>query len=347
MHRAPTGFIFRKGKTMKIKRMGCTGLRVSEICVGTMTFGYQVDEPTAFAILDTAWQGGVNFIDTADIYPIPPDPKYAGATETIIGNWFQAHPGRRHETVLASKCFFKMTDAPNDGGLSRRHIMDAVEASLRRLQTDFLDLYQVHSFDANTPLDETLRALDDLVHSGKVRYVGCSNYRAYQVAKALWTSDRLGIARYDCVQPRYNLLYREIESELLPLCQDEGVGVISYNPLAGGFLTGKHKREAGPESGTRFALGASGELYRRRYWQDAQFDAVDRFKDFFEKRGKPLPQVAVAWVLAQPAITSAIVGATKPEQMAASLPAADIQLDAEEMAFLNSLWYDLPRPQEG
>ena len=331
---------------MKIKRMGRTGLRVSEICLGTMTFGYQCDQPTSFAILDYAWQASVNFIDTADVYPLPPDPKTAGATETIIGNWFQAHPGRRHETILATKCYFKMTDAPNDAGCSRRHIMDAVEASLRRLQTDFIDLYQVHSFDVNTPLDETLHALDDLVRSGKVRYVGCSNYRAYQLAKALWTSDKLGIARYDCIQPRYNLLFREIENEVLPLCQEEGVGVITYNPLAGGFLSGKHRREAGPEPGSRFTLGASGDLYRRRYWQDAQFEAVDRFKAFFEKRGKPLVQVAVAWVLAQPAITSAIIGATKPEQLAGSLPAADMQLDAEEMAFLDSLWYDLPRTPE-
>jgi len=331
---------------MKIKRMGRTGLQVSEICLGTMTFGQQCDQATSFAILDTAWNAGVNFVDTADVYPVPPDFKTAGDTEVIIGNWFKAHPERRHETILATKCFFPMTGAANDGGASRRHIMDAIDASLRRLQTDFIDLYQLHSFDPNTPLDETLRALDDLVHSGKVRYVGCSNYRAYQLAKALWTSDKLGIARYDCVQPRYNLLYREYESDLLPLCQEENVGVIAYNPLAGGFLTGKHRREAGPEAGTRFALGASGDLYRRRYWQDAQFDAVDRYKAFFEKRGKSLVQVAVAWVLAQPVVTSAIVGATKPEQLADSLLAVNMQLDAEEMDFLDSLWYDLPRPRD-
>ncbi|MFN8375333.1 MAG: aldo/keto reductase [Anaerolineae bacterium] len=331
---------------MKLKRMGRTGLHVSEICLGTMTFGSQCDQPTSFAILDTAWEAGVNFIDTADVYPIPADLKTAGATETIIGNWYQAHPGRRHETVLATKCYFKMGTAPHDGGASRRHIMDAVDASLRRLQTDFIDLYQLHAFDANTPLDETLRALDDLLRSGKVRYIGCSNYRAYQLAKALWTSDKLGLARYDCLQPRYNLLYREIESEVLPLCREEGVGVIAYNPMAGGFLTGKHRREAGPETGTRFALGASGDLYRRRYWQDAQFEAVERYKAFFEPRGKSLPQVAVAWVLAQPAVTSAIVGATKPEQLAQSLPAVDLQLDAEELAFINELWYDLPRSQD-
>lgn len=331
---------------MKIKRMGRTGLRVSEVCLGTMTFGHQCDEATSFAILDYAWNAGVNFIDTADVYPIPVDSKTSGNTEIIIGNWLKAHPGRRHETVLATKCHFPMTSAPNDGGGSRRHIMDAIDASLRRLQTDFIDLYQMHSFDPNTPLDETLRALDDLVHSGKVRYIGCSNYRGYQLAKALWTSDKLGISRYDCVQPRYNLLFREYEAELLPLCREENVGVIGYNPLAGGFLTGKHKREAAPETGTRFSLGASGDLYRRRYWQDAQFDTVDRYKAFFEPRGKSLVQVAVAWVLAQPVVTSAIVGATKAEQLADSLLAVDLKLDAEEMAFLDTLWFDLPRPKD-
>jgi aryl-alcohol dehydrogenase-like predicted oxidoreductase len=236
-----------------------------------------------------------------------------------------------------------MSSAPNDQGLSRRHILDAIDASLRRLQTDFIDLYQVHFFDANTPLDETLHALDDLVRTGKVRYIGCSNYLAYQLAKALWISDKLGIARYDCVQPRYNLLFREFENELLPFCQQEGVGVIAYNPLAGGFLTGKHRRESAPEAGGRFTLGESGKLYRDRYWQDAQFDAVERMRDFFKNRNKSLTQVAVAWVLAQPVITSAIVGASKPEQLDGSLPAVDMTLDADEMRFLNGLWYDLPR----
>lgn len=328
---------------MKIKQMGRTGLRVSEICLGTMTFGHQCDEPTSFAILDRAWQGGVNFIDTADVYPIPVDRATVGATETIIGNWFKAHPGRRHEAILATKCYFQMGSGPNDQGLSRRHIMDAIDASLRRLQNDFIDLYQVHFYDSATPQDETLRALDDLVRSGKVRYIGCSNFQAYQLAKALWVSDKLGIARYDCVQPRYNLLFRHIDDELLPLCQEEGLGVIPYNPLAGGMLTGKHQRESGPQAGGRFALGNTGELYRSRYWREATFEAVDRMKEFVDGRGKAMPTVAVAWVLAQPAITSAIVGASKPEQLADSLAATETLLDDEEMQFLNGLWYDLPR----
>ena len=328
---------------MKIRKLGRTGLKVSEVCLGTMTFGNQCDQPTSFAILDRAWEAGVNFIDTADVYPLGGTVQMTGTTETIIGNWFAAHPGRRHETILATKCNGQMSTAPNDVGLSRRHIFDAIEASLRRLQTDFIDLYQVHMYDASTPQDETLRALDDLVRSGKVRYIGCSNHRASQLAKALWISDKYNLARYDCIQPRYNLLFREFEGDLLPFCQQEGVGVIVYNPLAGGFLSGKHQREAAPEAGGRFTLGQAGEMYRARYWQQAQFDAVDRLKAFFADRGKPLIQVALAWVLAQPPVTSAIVGATRATQLDDSLPGVDLTLDADELAFINGLWFDLPR----
>lgn len=330
---------------MKIKRMGRTGLKVSEICLGTMTFGKQCDEPTSFSILDQAWDGGINFIDTADVYPFAADLSEVGATETIIGNWFERHPGRRHETVLATKVNGQMSSAVNDVGLSRRHIMDGIEASLRRLKTDFIDLYQVHFYDATTPLDETLRALDDVLHSGKVRYIGCSNYRAYQFAKALWTSDKLGISRYDCIQSRYNVLFREWENELFPLCQEEGAGIIVYNPLAGGLLTGKHQ-PGEPEAGTRFSYGDKNALYRRRYWQDAQFEAVNELKQYFAARSKSVTQVAVAWVLAQPAVTSAIVGASKPEQLAESLRAVDLTLDAEETAYLDNIWYELPRARD-
>jgi aryl-alcohol dehydrogenase (NADP+) len=326
--------------------MGRTGLKVTEICLGTMTFGNQCDQPTSFRILDCAWEMGINFIDTADAYPLGGTLQTVGATETIIGNWLGANPGRRHETILATKCNGQMSVRPNDQGLSRRHIFDAIDASLRRLQTDFIDLYQVHYIDPDTPQDETLRAMDDLVKSGKVRYIGCSNHRASQLAKALWISDKLGIARYDCIQPRYNLLFREFEGDLLPFCQQEGVGVIVYNPLAGGFLSGKHRQEVGPEAGGRFTLGQAGQTYQARYWQQAQFEAVDRLKAFFKDRGKPLIQVALAWVLAQSAVTSAIVGATRPEQLSESLPGADLPLDAEEMAFINAIWFDLPRSSD-
>lgn len=331
---------------MKIKKLGRTGLKVSEVCLGTMTFGYQCDENTSFQILDRAHEGGINFIDTADVYPLPPQLSTVGRTEEIIGNWFKANPGRRHETILATKCNGKMGPGVNDQGLSRRHIMDAIEGSLKRLKTDFIDLYQVHFFDSDTPLDETLRALDDLVRTGKVRYIGCSNYQAYQLAKALWVSDKLSISRYDSIQPRYNLLFREFENELFPLCQSENVGVIVYNPLAGGFLTGKHERGNVPEEMGRFKLGDSGKLYQARYWQDAQFDQVDLMKEFFRGRNRSLTQVSLAWVLSHSYVTAAIVGASKPQQLDESLPGADVILDEDEMAFLNQLWYNLPRVQD-
>jgi aryl-alcohol dehydrogenase-like predicted oxidoreductase len=326
---------------MKIRRMGHTGLKVSEICLGTMTFGHQCDEPTSFAIMDKAAEHGVNFLDTADVYPVPPSPDTAGATEKIVGKWLHKH---RDRFVLATKCRMRVGDGPNDEGLSRRHIMKAVEDSLKRLRTDYIDLHQPHAPDPETPLEETLRALDDLVRQGKVRYLGCSNYPAWLVALSLGISARLGLARYDCVQPRYNLLYREIEAELLPLCRDQGLGVIAYNPLAGGFLSGRYQAQDAPPPGTRFALGGkTGQLYRERYWQQAQFEVVERLHQFMQPRRKSLVQVAVAWVLAQPGITAAIVGASKPEQLDDSLAAVRLTLDAEELDACNQAWYSLPR----
>jgi aryl-alcohol dehydrogenase-like predicted oxidoreductase len=325
---------------MKLRRLGRTGLKVSEICLGTMTFGHQCDEKTSFAIMDKAADKGVFFLDTADVYPVPPSPETAGRTEDIVGKWLE---GKRDRFVLATKCRMRVGHGPNDEGLSRRHILKAVEDSLRRLRTDYIDLYQPHSADPETPLDETLRALDDLVRQGKVRYLGCSNFAAWQVALSLGISDRHGWARFDCVQPRYNLLYREIESELLPLCRDQGVGVIAYNPLAGGFLTGKYRELGPPPPGTRFALGKTGDLYRQRYWQEAQLMAVRQLQQYFQPRGKSLTQVAVAWVLTQPGITSAIVGASKPEQLDDSLAAVNLTLEPEEMEVCNLAWFSLPR----
>src|SRR5271166_964481 len=231
---------------MQQKRMGRTGLKVTEICLGTMTFAGQSDELTSYRILDVAAERGVTFIDTADAYPIPPDPETAGKTEEVIGRWLAAPSGRRQQFVLATKCRIRVGRGANDQGLSRRHILAACEASLLRLRTDYIDLYQAHLPDPETPIDETLRAFDDLVRSGKVRYVGCSNFPAWQLALALGTSALHGLARYDCLQPRYNVLYRDIETELLPLCRDQGIGVIVYNPLAGGFLRGKHRGDAPP-----------------------------------------------------------------------------------------------------
>jgi aryl-alcohol dehydrogenase-like predicted oxidoreductase len=325
---------------VKLRHLGRTGLKVSEICLGTMTFGHQCDEETSFAILNKAAEQGVFFIDTADVYPVPPSPETAGRTEEIVGKWLE---GKRDQYVLATKCRMRVGHGANDEGLSRRHVLKAAEDSLRRLRTDFIDLYQAHSPDPFTPLEETIRAFDDLVRQGKVRYVGSSNHPAWQVALGLGISARQGLARFDCVQPRYNLLYREIETELLPLCRDQGLGVIPYNPLAGGFLSGKY-RSPEPVPGTRFTLGKTGDLYRERYWQQAQFEAVDQLRRFFEPRGKSLVQVAIAWVLAQPGITSAIVGASRPEQLAESLGAANLSLDAAEIEACNLAWYSLPRP---
>src|SRR6266849_3438450 len=234
---------------MRHVRLGGTGLRVSQLCLGTMTFGLQCDEPTSIAILDRAAAGGITFLDTSDAYPIGGNLGTAGRTEAIIGRWLE---GRRHDFVVATKCFGAMSARPWDQGLSRKHILDAIEGSLRRLGTDYVDLYQLHHPDPSTPMDETLRALDDVVRAGKARYVGCSNYFAYQIARALGRSEHLGLTRFDCVQPRYNLLFRQVERELFPLCAEEGLGVIAYNPIAGGLLSGKHHREAGPMPGTRF-----------------------------------------------------------------------------------------------
>jgi 1-deoxyxylulose-5-phosphate synthase len=325
---------------MKIRRMGETGLKVTEICLGTMTFGYQCDEATSFAILNKAAERGVNFIDTADVYPVPPSPETAGRTEEIVGKWLE---GRREQFVVATKCRLRTGRGPNDEGLSRKNIMRSIEGSLRRLRTDYVDLYQAHMPDPETPLEETLRAFDDLVHQGKVRYIGCSNFLAWQVALGLGISARLGVARFDCVQPRYNLLYREAESELLPLCRDQGLGVIAYNPLAGGFLSGRYRSLENLHPGTRFALGQTGEIYRERYWQQAQLEAVERLRRFLEPRKRSMVQIAVAWVLAQPGVTSAIVGASKPEQLDESLASVAVVLDQEELGVCNDAWYSLPR----
>jgi 1-deoxyxylulose-5-phosphate synthase len=329
---------------MKMKPFGRTGLKVSEICLGTMTFGGQADEATSFAILDRAAEAGVNFIDTADAYPIPPTFEMIGRTEEIIGRWLK---GKRDDFVLATKCRSRTGPRPWDEGLSRKHILRAAEESLRRLQTEYIDLYQAHAPDPETPIDETLHAFDDLVRAGKVRYVGCSNYPAWQLCKALWTSDRLHLARFDSVQPRYNLLFRQIEAELLPLCRSEGVGVIAYNPLAGGFLTGKYQKGAEAGTGTRFdVLQGRMSLYHDRYWQEAQFEAVEALKRFFAPRQKPLAQVALAWVLQQSGVTAAIVGASRPDQLDGTLPAVDLTLDAEELAACDDAWYSLPRPRD-
>jgi aryl-alcohol dehydrogenase (NADP+) len=312
------------------------------ITLGTMTFGLQCDEATSFAILDRAIEGGVDFLDTADVYPLGGGLERVGTTEEIIGRWM-ASRGTREQILLATKCRAPMAAEPNSGGLSRYHIQRAVEASLRRLGTDVIDLYQTHFYDLHTPIDETLRALDDLVHQGKVRYVGCSNYPAWRLAEALSASERLGLARYETVQPRYNLLYREIETELLPLARSAKVGVLVYNPIAGGMLSGKYVPDQSPEEGTRFTLGGAGVVYQKRYWDQLQLEAVAGLAERAREHGHSLASVAVAWVLAQQGITSAIVGASRPEQLEATLAGAELKLDEDLERACDEVWWRLPR----
>jgi len=318
-------------------RLGRTGLQVSRLCLGTMTFGLQCDEPTAAAILDRAADGGIDFLDTADVYPLGGDLTTQGRTEEIVGRWLE---GKRDRFVLASKCFGRTGPAPFDAGNSRRHIMDAVEASLRRLRTDYLDLYQLHGYDPQTPIDETLTALDDLVRQGKVRYIGCSNFLTYQLVRAIGRSEVLRITRFATVQPRYNLLFRQIEREMLPFCLEDGVGVIPYNPIAGGLLSGKHKRGGEPAEGGRFALGNAAQAYQDRYWHDREFATVEQIGALAGEAGIEMVSLSVAWVLANPAVTAPIVGASRPEQLDASLAALETPLDPELKSRLDELTHE-------
>ena len=327
---------------MEKRRIGKHGLEVSTLCLGTMTFGYQIEESISREILDKAMDHRIVFMDTSDAYPLGGPREIQGETEAILGRWMKAK-GNRDQIVLATKCLISTGGGLNNKGLSRKHIVDAVDASLTRLQTDYIDLYQSHGFDPMTPIDETLRAFDDLVTAGKVRYVGCSNYPAWRLSEAIQAADKLAIPGYQCIQPRYNLLYREIETELLPMCINQGIGVIVYNPLAGGFLSGKYKPGQEPEEGTRFTVGAAGATYQMRYWQDAQFEAVETLKAVVEGKGLNMVSVAVAWVLRQPGISSALIGATRPDQLDANLAALDVTFDDELLEACDSAWWSLPR----
>jgi aryl-alcohol dehydrogenase-like predicted oxidoreductase len=311
---------------MEHVRLGRTGLQVSRLCLGTMTFGLQSDEGTAVAILDRAAEGGIDFIDSSDSYPLGGDLSTRGITEEILGRWLR---GKRDRFIVATKCFAPTGPAPFDAGNSRKHIMAAIDNSLRRLQTDYIDLYQLHGYDRQTPIDETLGVLDDLVRSGKVRYTGCSNFLTYQLVRAIGRSETLRLARFDSVQPRYNLLFRQIEREMLPFCVEEGVGVIPYNPIAGGLLSGKHSQSGSPPEGTRFTLGTAGAAYQDRYWHDPEFDTVEELREMAKQAGVSLVTLSVAWVMANKAITAPIIGASRPEQLDASLAAAEFKLDED------------------
>jgi aryl-alcohol dehydrogenase-like predicted oxidoreductase len=273
---------------MKYRRLGRTGLRVSELCLGTMQWGWTTDEEHAYQVMDALFEAGGNFIDTADVYSRWAKDNPGGVSETIIGKWMKERRNRR-QVVLASKGRGRMWEGPTGEGLSRVHLIQACEDSLRRLGTDYIDLYQSHSFDPDTPIDETMRALDDLVRAGKVRYVGASNYPAWRLSKALWTSDKLSLVRYDSLQPHYSLANRaEFERELKPLCEEEAIGVIPYSPLAGGFLTGKYRQDKMPDS--QRAEGV------QRYLNDRGWAILDTLDSIAQKHGATDAQVALAWL---------------------------------------------------
>ncbi len=318
---------------MEYRNLGRTGLKVSPLCLGTMNFGWTAGEQDAYDVFSAAAEAGVNFIDTADIYSFWASG--VGIAETFLGNWLQKQP--RSQFVIATKVRGPMGEGPNDRGLSRAHILDAVEGSLQRLQTDYIDLYQVHAPDDSTPLDETLRALDDLVRAGKVRYVGCSNFEAWRLCKSLWISDVQGWARFDCLQPHYNLVVRApFERELQRLCREEGVGVIPWSPLAGGFLTGKYRRNAEVPEGSR----AEDSERVRAYFTENNFDLIEAMDGLAQAKGCTIAQLALAWLLANPAVTSPIVGANSVEQLHSSLGALEVELSPEEKAKLDqaSAW---------
>jgi aryl-alcohol dehydrogenase-like predicted oxidoreductase len=301
---------------VKIRKLGRTGLKVSNLCLGAMTFGnsqWGCDEATARKLVDRFLDAGGNFIDTADVYS-------NGISEEITGRAVQ---GRRQQVVLATKVAGPMGATPNDLGLSRKHILDAVDASLRRLGTDYIDLYQVHAYDPTTPLDETLRALDDCVRAGKVRYLGCSNYSAWQLMKATALARELGTARYDCLQPQYSLACRSIEREHLPLCREEGIGVIPWSPLAGGLLTGKVRRGEEVPAGTRASVDPNWERFRG----ERNLAIAERVIELAGDLGCTPSQLALGWVASQSGITSPIFGARTLEQLEDNLGAADLRLD--------------------
>ena len=308
-------------------------MKVSELALGTATFGWHTGDAESGALLDAYVEAGGNFIDTADIYSYWAEGSYAGRSEEMLGAWLRSS-GKRQQLVIATKCRFPTGPHPNDSGLSRRHIMDAVEGSLRRLRCDYIDLYQTHEMDPNTPIDETMRALDDLVRAGKVRYLGCSNYSAWRLLEALWRSDAGNLAAYQCLQPPYNLLQRaEFERDLAELVRGYGLGVIPYSPLAGGMLTGKYRDPAHIPADTRAAEVAG----MRTYHTERTTQVVAALERIGAAHGKSAGQTALAWLLSDPLITAPIVGARNSEQLRESLGAAGYRLSDEERSELNTL----------
>lgn len=308
---------------MEYRYLGDTGVQVSELCFGTMSFGGDADEEMSAAMFNRCRDAGVNFFDCANVYQ-------RGRSEEILGRLIQ---GQRDELVITSKFYFPMGDDVNARGASRRNIMISVEQSLRRLQTDRIDLYFIHHFAPHTPLDATLRALDDLVSQGKILYPAVSNFAAWQIAKALGVSARQGWARFECIQPMYNLVKRQAEVEILPLAQSERLGVIPYSPLGGGLLTGKYGPDKRPATGRI----VENDMYRVRYGEEWMFEVADRFAAFARERGMDPVALAVAWVASHPAVTSAIIGARNLEQLEGSLASVEIEMTPALRAEVSAL----------
>ncbi|NLG29206.1 MAG: aldo/keto reductase [Chloroflexi bacterium] len=306
---------------MEWVNLGRAGLKVSRPCLGTMTFGREADEATSFRILDRYTELGGCFVDTADMYS-------AGGSEEVVGRWLKQR-GNREAIVLATKVWAVMGPGPNDGGLSRRHIQSAVEASLRRLQTDVIDLYQIHRWDASVPPEETLETLNDLVRQGKVRYIGASNLRAWQLAEYQHLAERHHWSHFVSIQPLFNALNRNIENELLPYAARAGIGVITYNPLAGGMLTGKYRPGEPLPPGTRLEAFQN---YYERYYAEAALELADKFVQAARERGVTPAQLALAWVMADPRVTCPILGARSLEQLDDTIAGAELKLSAEERA---------------
>lgn len=311
---------------MEYRRLGETGLMVSELCLGCMTFGREADEEASGRLVSRFLEAGGNFIDTADVYA-------DGVSEEITG---RALKGVRDDVVLATKVRFPMGGGPNDVGLSRKHVIRGCEDSLRRLGTDYIDLYQVHCWDAATPLEETLSALSDLVRLGKVRYIGVSNFTAWQIMKGVSLGDALGLERFVCLQPQYSLIERNIEREILPACLEEGLGVIPWSPLGGGFLSGKYRRDARPPEDSRIA-GA--EEWQEEYWDrratERNWNTLDVVGSISEATGKSYAQISLNWLLRQPAVTAPILGVRTPEQLEDNLGATGWELDDDQVENLS------------
>jgi aryl-alcohol dehydrogenase-like predicted oxidoreductase len=317
---------------MQYRKLGRTGLKVSAIGLGCMMFGQQVNEDDAIKIMDVAVDKGINLFDTAEGYN-------EGRSEECVG---KAIKNKRHAVVLATKVFSSQGTGPNDSGLSREHILRAVEDSLKRLGTDYIDLYYAHKPDYDTPIEETLRAFDTLIQQGKVRYVACSNYYVWQLVKALGISEHYNLARFDCIQSPYNLITRDIETELLPCCASEGIGVTVYHPLAAGLLTGKHDPSKSPANNTRFGMNRG---YYERYWSPINFQAIARLKQIADSHNQSLAQFSIAWILNNPVISSAIVGATSTRQLEENIGAMELKITADEIKACDDIWLELRPPR--